>query len=200
MNHNTIPAARQLILASTSPYRAELLGRLGLAFDQVAPDCDETPLPGETPAELVARLAIAKAASVASQYPQAIIIGSDQVADLNGTILGKPHTPDKALQQLQQMSARTVVFRTGYSVLDATSNQQFSGTALTEVDFRELGKEEIERYIKADQPLDCAGAFRSEALGISLLQNMQADDPTSLIGLPLIRVAKALREFGLTVP
>lgn len=200
MNNNTITAARQLILASTSPYRAELLGRLGLTFEQVAPDCDETPLPDETPADLVARLAIAKATSVARQYPGAVIIGSDQVADLNGSILGKPHTPDKALAQLQRMSGKTVIFRTGYSVMDASGDQQFNGTALTEVCFRELNTAEIERYIAVDEPLDCAGAFRSEALGISLLQSMQADDPTSLIGLPLIRIAEALREFGMTVP
>ncbi len=200
MNDNTLAANRQLILASTSPYRAELLGRLGLPFKQVAPDCDETPRPGETPAQLVERLAVAKAGSVAQQFPDAVIIGSDQVADLDGAILGKPHTVDKALQQLQQMGGKTVVFRTGYSLIDARSDRQFNGTAITEVCFRVLERAEIERYISADKPLDCAGAFRSESLGISLLQSMQADDPTSLIGLPLIRVAQALREFGLTVP
>ena len=191
---------KTVILASTSRYRAALLRQLHVPFEQAAPDCDESPLPHETPAALVTRLSLAKAQSLAAAHAGSLIIGSDQVADLNGAILGKPHTADKALKQLQQMSAKTVVFRTGYSIIDASSDRRFNGTALTEVCFRELDTAEIERYVSADKPLDCAGAFRSESLGISLLQSMQADEPTSLIGLPLIRVAQALREFGLSVP
>lgn len=200
MSNNDIVSAGPLILASTSRYRAELLARLGVTFEQVAPDCDETPLPDESPAELVARLSVAKAASVAAHYPDAVIIGSDQVADLNGSVLGKPHTANKAQQQLVRMSDQTVVFRTGYCVMSTAANKQLSGISNTEAHFRSLTVDEIQRYIEHDNPLDCAGAFRSEALGISLLQSMQSDDPVSIIGLPLIRVADALRQFGLSVP
>lgn len=204
MNKTDIGSARPLILASTSRYRGELLTRLGVRFEQVAPDCDETPLADETPEALVARLSIDKAASVASQYPDAVIIGSDQVADLNGTILGKPHSAENALRQLQRMSGQTVVFRTGYCVMSTTSTQsttdQLSGLSNTEASFRSLTIDEIQRYIEHDQPLDCAGAFRSEALGTSLLDSMQSDDPSSIVGLPLIRIASALRSFGIHVP
>ena len=199
MSSDTI-SGRQLILASTSAYRAELLARLQLPFDQVAPDCDETPLANETPSALVERLSVAKAASVAARHPEAVIIGSDQVADSNGTILGKPHTPERAKQQLRQMSGQMVVFRTGYSIQDGATGAQHNGISVTAVNFRPLTDDEIERYIEADKPLDCAGSFRSEALGISLLASMQNDDPSSIIGLPLIRVAEALRRCGITAP
>lgn len=200
MSNNDIVSTRPLILASTSRYRAELLARLGVKFEQVAPDCDETPLPDETPADLVTRLSVDKAASVAARYPDAVIIGSDQVADLNGSILGKPQSADKAEQQLLRMSGHTVFFRTGYCVLSTAANERLSGISTTEAHFRSLTVDEIQRYIQRDKPLDCAGAFRSEALGISLLQSMQSDDPASIVGLPLIRIAEALRQFGLCVP
>ncbi len=200
MTNNDISLQRPLVLASTSPYRAELLGRLGVSFEQVAPECDETPLPEESPSDLVSRLSLDKAASLAARYPDAVIIGSDQVADLNGDILGKPHTAENAVNQLQKMSDRTVVFRTGYCVMCPSSGQQFSGISDTKASFRPLTLDEVQRYVERDKPLDCAGAFRSEALGIGLLQSMQSDDPASIVGLPLIRIAEALRQFGISVP
>ncbi|MBX2825160.1 MAG: Maf family nucleotide pyrophosphatase [Gammaproteobacteria bacterium] len=195
----------RLILASTSPYRAELLQRLQISFETVAPHTDETPLPSESPANLVTRLAELKARSVLdsgnSAHPgAALVIGSDQVADLNGDILGKPHTAEIACQQLAQVSGRTVQFRTGLCLLDLASGQSQLDRIDTEVRFRTLTEAEILRYVELDQPLDCAGSFRSEGLGISLLEGMSTSDPTALIGLPLVRLGQMLREAGVWVP
>lgn len=193
-------APEPVILASTSRYRAELLSRLGVQFEQVAPDCDETPKPGESPSQLVERLAADKAASIASNRSSGLIIGSDQVADHNGTILGKPGTPENATRQLSDMSGDLVVFRTGYCVIQASTGQKISGRSDVEAKFRILSSEEVARYLQQDKPFDCAGSFRSESLGISLLESMLSDDPSTIIGLPLIKIAQALRDFGTELP
>lgn len=188
-----------LILASTSIYRRELLGRLGLAFDTARPHTDETPRPGETPAALAARLATAKAGAVAAQQPQAWVIGSDQVAEFDGRPIGKPGGRDGALAQLQAMSGREVRFLTGLCVL---RHGQAPLTALdvTTVRFRELSAAEIARYVDAEQPYDCAGSFKSEGLGIALFEAIESSDPTALIGLPLIATARLLRQAGYALP
>ncbi|MFT4191379.1 MAG: Maf family nucleotide pyrophosphatase [Comamonas sp.] len=188
---------RPLILGSTSPYRRELLGRLRLAFDAIAPNVDETPRPGERPADLAARLAQAKALDVARRHPEAIVIGSDQVADLDGTPLGKPGSHDRAVAQLTRMSGRTVVFQTAVCVACLATGFQQTELAAVEVRFRPLSREEIEAYLQAEQPYDCAGSAKSEGLGISLLERIGNDDPTALIGLPLIRTCGLLRAAGL---
>lgn len=188
-----------LILASTSIYRRELLGRLGLAFDTARPQTDETALPGEAPAALAARLAVAKAAAVAAQQPQAWVIGSDQVAEFDGRPIGKPGGRDGALAQLQAMSGREVRFLTGLCV---QRHGQAPLTALdtTTVRFRELNSAEIARYVDAEQPYDCAGSFKSEGLGIALFEAIESSDPTALIGLPLIATARLLRQAGYALP
>ncbi|WP_363796506.1 Maf family nucleotide pyrophosphatase [Lysobacter firmicutimachus] len=188
-----------LILASTSIYRRELLGRLGLAFDTARPHTDETPRPGETPAALAARLATAKAGAVAAQQPQAWVIGSDQVAEFDGRPIGKPGGRDGALAQLQAMSGREVRFLTGLCVL---RHGQAPLTALdvTTVRFRDLSAAEIARYVDAEQPYDCAGSFKSEGLGIALFEAIESSDPTALIGLPLIATARLLRQAGYALP
>lgn len=188
-----------LLLASTSVYRRELLTRLGLPFDVARPDTDETPQPGEAPAALAQRLAVAKAAAVASQHPQAWVIGSDQVAEFDGRPIGKPGGRDGALAQLAAMSGREVRFMTGLCV---TRHAQTPLTALdiTVVRFRRLSGAEIERYVDAEQPYDCAGSFKSEGLGIALFDAIESSDPTALIGLPLIATARLLREAGYSLP
>lgn len=188
-----------LLLASTSIYRRELLARLGLPFDTARPETDETPHPGEAPAALAARLAVAKAAAVAALHPQAWVIGSDQVAEFDGRPIGKPGDRAGALAQLTAMSGREVSFLTGLCVL---RHGQAPLTALdtTVVRFRELGAEEIARYVDAEQPYDCAGSFKSEGLGISLFEAIESRDPTALIGLPLIATARLLREAGYRLP
>jgi septum formation protein len=191
---------RPLILGSTSPYRHALLLRLGLPFQTVSPEVDETPLPGEAPVELALRLAREKAASVARRHPQAIVIGSDQVADLHGEPLGKPGNHERALAQLTRMSGQTVVFQTALSVQCLASGFEQSAVAAVRVVFRHLGADEIERYLRAEQPYDCAGSAKSEGLGIALLAQIDNDDPTALIGLPLIRTCQMLRAAGLAVP
>ena len=193
-------AARRLILGSTSRYRRELLGRLGLPFEVVAPEVDESPHPGELPAALARRLAWAKAMAVARKHPDAVVIGSDQVADLEGVPLGKPGNHAGAVGQLRRMRGRTVVFQTALAVvcLDAGFNAQ--DLAPVRVRFRDLGDEEIERYLRLEQPYDCAGSARSEGLGIALLEAIDSDDPTALVGLPLIRTCRMLRAAGLQVP
>lgn len=190
-------SARKLILASTSRYRSELLERLRIPFQAVAPGVDETPLPGEAPAALARRLALAKAQAVAQLYPQAVVIGSDQVADLNGHSLGKPGSHDKAVAQLRRMRGHCVVFQTAVAVV--CQAQGFVGERLAEVraSFRDLSDTEIENYLRAEQPYDCAGSAKSEGLGISLLQAIDSDDPTALIGLPLIRTCELLRAAGI---
>lgn len=196
----TPDTARPLVLGSTSRYRRELLSRLRLAFDVAAPDVDETPQPGEAPRALALRLALAKAQTVARQHPEAVVIGSDQVADLAGEPLGKPGQHERAVQQLRQMRGQTVVFQTALAVVCAATGFEQVDLAPVEVKFRDLSDEEIERYLRAEQPYDCAGSAKSEGLGIALLDAIHSDDPTALIGLPLIRTCRMLRAAGLVLP
>ncbi len=189
-----------LILGSTSRYRRELLARLGLPFDVTAPAVDETPLPNETPRALALRLALAKARAVAVLHPDAIVIGSDQVADLGGQPLGKPGNHERATAQLRRMSGQTVVFQTAVAVVCQAAGFEQVDLAPVRVRFRSLNDAEIERYLRAEQPYDCAGSAKSEGLGIALLDAIDSDDPTALIGLPLIRTCRMLRAAGLVLP
>lgn len=192
-------ASRALILGSTSRYRHELLSRLRLPFDAVAPRVDETPLPGEQPAELARRLALEKARDVAQRHPQAVVIGSDQVADLNGQPLGKPGTHERAVEQLRRMRGQTVVFQTALAVVcEATGFEQCDMAAVSVV-FRDLSDREIEHYLRTEQPYDCAGSAKSEGLGIALLERIDNDDPTALVGLPLIRTCRLIRAAGVEI-
>lgn len=186
-----------LILASTSSYRRELLHRLQLPFTVVAPGVDETPLPGELPAELARRLALAKAQVVANLHPKACVIGSDQVCDLHGEPLGKPGTLDKAQAQLRRLSGQAVVFRTAVAVVREDVGYQGSTLVNIEVRFRELTDKDITHYLAREPALDCAGSAKSEGLGIALLASVNSDDPTALVGLPLIQTCRLLREAGL---
>jgi MAF protein len=189
-----------LILASSSPYRRQLLARLGLKFDCQSPNIDETPLPGEKPQQLVKRLAEQKAAAVATDHPEALIIASDQVAALDGNILSKPGTDENALKQLSACRGRSVTFYTSLCLLNSqTGHQQLIVEPFT-VHFRQLDEEQLKRYIAAEQPLDCAGSFKMEGLGISLFERLEGDDPNSLIGLPLIRLVSILQREQLEIP
>ncbi|MET0518798.1 MAG: Maf family nucleotide pyrophosphatase [Burkholderiaceae bacterium] len=188
---------RTLILGSTSRYRRELLERLRMPFQVQAPDVDETPRPGEAPAALAARLALAKAQAVARQFPAALVIGSDQVADLDGKPLGKPGNHERAREQLRAMSGRTVVFHTAVALACTESGFAAQDLAAVRVRFHPLSETQIEHYLQAEQPYDCAGSAKAEGLGISLLAAIESDDPTALIGLPLIRTCKLLRQAGL---
>ena len=192
-------AARPLVLGSTSAYRRELLSRLRLPFTVEPPEVDEPPLPGEAPAELARRLAAAKAQAVAGKHPLAVVIGSDQVADLDGEPLGKPGNHANAVAQLRKMSGRTVVFQTALTVMCEETGFAQHDLAPVRVRFRTLGSDEIEAYLQAEQPYDCAGSARSEGLGIALLDAIDSDDPTALVGLPLIRTCRMLRAAGLRV-
>ena len=194
------PPARPLILGSTSRYRRELLTRLGLPFDAVAPNVDETPLPGEAPRALAQRLALAKARDVAARHPGAVVIGSDQVADLHGEPLGKPGTHERAVAQLQRMRGQTVIFQTALAVVCQADGFEQADLAAVEVRFRDLSDAEIERYLRAEQPYDCAGSAKSEGLGIALLDAIDSDDPSALVGLPLIRTCRMLRAAGMVSP
>jgi len=194
MNHAN---PRPLILASTSAYRRELLQRLRLPFTVQAPNVDETPRPGELPAQIAVRLALAKAQAVAALNPQALVIGSDQVADLNGQALGKPGTHARAVAQLQSMRAQSVVFQTAVAVVCQASGFAQTGLAQVKVTFRDLSDAQIEAYLQAEQPYDCAGSAKSEGLGIALLARIDNDDPTALVGLPLIRTCQLLTAAGL---
>lgn len=189
-----------LILGSTSRYRRELLERLRVPFTTAAPDVDETPQPGEAPGALAARLARAKAHAVAAQYPHAVVIGSDQVSDLHGTPMGKPLVHERAVAQLQSMRGQKVLFHTAVCVVCLATGFEQSEMAVIEVQFRDLSDAEIERYLRAEQPYDCAGSAKSEGLGISLLDAIHSDDPTALIGLPLIRTCRLLRAAGVQLP
>ncbi|ART54488.1 septum formation inhibitor Maf [Acidovorax carolinensis] len=191
---------RPLVLGSTSRYRHDLLSRLNLPFAVAASEVDETPLAGETPRALALRLALAKAHAVARQHPEAVVIGSDQVADLGGQPLGKPGTHERAVAQLRQMRGETVIFQTAVAVVCAATGFEQVDLAPVEVHFRSLSDEEIERYLRAEQPYDCAGSAKSEGLGIALLDAIHSDDPTALIGLPLIRTCRMLRAAGLFLP
>ncbi|MBF5003245.1 Maf family nucleotide pyrophosphatase [Diaphorobacter caeni] len=199
MQQSTFPS-RPLILGSTSRYRRELLERLRIPFETAAPHVDETPQPGETPRDLALRLAAAKAQAVAQQFPGAVVIGSDQVADLNGKPLGKPEIHERAVAQLKEMRGHAIVFHTAVSVVCLETGFSAIDVAPVHVRFRDLSDDEIERYLRAEQPYDCAGSAKSEGLGISLLDAIDSDDPTSLIGLPLIRTCRMLRAAGLVLP
>ncbi|KRH99783.1 Maf family nucleotide pyrophosphatase [Curvibacter sp. PAE-UM] len=193
------PAPRPLILGSTSAYRRELLQRLRLPFEVVSPEVDETPLPGENPRDLALRLALAKARAVATRQPSAVVIGSDQVADLGGEPLGKPGTHERAVAQLRRMRGRTVIFQTAVAVVCVETGFEQVELAPVRVRFRDLTDAEIENYLRAETPYDCAGSAKSEGLGIALLDTIESDDPTALVGLPLIRTARLLRAAGLSL-
>ena len=188
--------SRTVVLGSTSVYRRELLSRLRLPFEVAAPGVDETPLTGEQPQALALRLARAKAQSVAARHPEAVVIGSDQVADLAGLALGKPGTHDRAVEQLRRMSGHTVIFQTALAVVCQASGFEQVDLAAVRVRFRTLHEQDIENYLQAEQPYDCAGSAKSEGLGIALLESIESDDPTALVGLPLIRTARMLRAAG----
>ncbi|WP_370679640.1 Maf family nucleotide pyrophosphatase [Comamonas sp. GB3 AK4-5] len=198
--HFSAPAARPLILGSTSRYRRELLERLRHPFTTASPEVDETPRPGETPHDLALRLALAKAQAVAALHPEAIVIGSDQVADLHGEPLGKPGTHERAVAQLQRMRGQTMRFHTAVAVVCQATGFAQCEMAEVGVRFRALTDAEIERYLRAEQPYDCAGSAKSEGLGIALLDAIDSDDPTALIGLPLIRTCRMVRAAGLVLP
>ena len=188
-----------VVLASTSLYRKELLQRTGIDFKTIAPDVDESCLPGETPENLVKRLAEAKA-RVIGKTCQALIIGSDQVAVSGDEILGKPGTHENAVAQLRKLSGKLVTFQTGLCLLNSTSNEMQVDNIPFRVQFRKLDEQQIERYLRADQPYNCAGSFKSEGLGITLFERMDGDDPTALIGLPLIRLTSMLMQAGVVLP
>ena len=190
----------KLVLASTSAYRRELLQRFGLPFEVARPDIDESPLPGETPQATAERLAVEKARAVAGQFDDALIIGSDQVAHMGDTRFGKPGTVERAVAQLQSMSGRTVVFHTALAVLNTRSGRVQLDAVPTEVRFRSLSSDEIVRYVNKELPLDCAGSAKSEGLGITLLDALAGDDPNALVGLPLIALARMLRNEGIALP
>lgn len=189
-----------LVLASTSPYRAELLGRLRLSFETAAPDVDESPLPEETPRALVLRLAEAKARAVAGSRPGAVVLGSDQCLDLDGSILGKPGSFEAGLRQLQRLSGRTGVFRTGLCVLGSDGGLVGREEVTFTVVFRELDDDRFRRYLESEAPYDCAGSFRSEGSAPVLMERTEGSDPTALMGLPLIRTARLLEAAGLEPP
>lgn len=196
MRSNPPQMSRTVVLGSTSVYRRELLSRLRLPFEVAAPGVDETPLTGEQPQALALRLARAKAQAVAARHPEAVVIGSDQVADLAGLALGKPGTHDRAVEQLRRMSGHTVIFQTALAVVCQASGFEQVDLAAVRVRFRTLHEQDIENYLQAEQPYDCAGSAKSEGLGIALLESIESDDPTALVGLPLIRTARMLRAAG----
>ncbi|WP_371816900.1 Maf family nucleotide pyrophosphatase [Polynucleobacter sp. MG-Unter2-18] len=191
-------SAKKLILASTSVYRLELLERLRIPFDVISPKVDETPLPGENTLALALRLAKAKAAAVAKDHPAAWVIGSDQVADLCGAAIGKPGNFERAMAQLQLMRGATVTFQTALCLMHGSEETTIN--VPTEVTFRKLADDVLEAYLHAEEPYDCAGSAKSEGLGISLLESIKSDDPTALIGLPLIALSGLLREAGFLIP
>lgn len=190
---------QNLILASTSPFRRELLGRLGLPFDVADPQTDESPRPGEPPEEIALRLSEAKAKAVATAYPDALIIGSDQVATVDGKIYGKPGTHERAVEQLRVLSGKTVNFFTGLCLLNARTGEVQVRGVPTLVTFRQLNDREIENYLRREPAYNCAGSAKSEGLGIALLSSMRGDDPHALVGLPLIALCDMLRNQGVAV-
>lgn len=189
--------SKSLILASSSPYRRELLARLGMPFSVISPDVDETAKKAEDAATLSERLALAKARAVAADHPEAAVIGSDQVAECGGRLLGKPGTVERALEQLAFVSGREVVFHTAVAVIAEEFEE--SRVVDTRVAMQRLSRERIQAYVDADRPLDCAGALKSESLGIALTRSIASDDPTALIGLPLITTASLLEQAGLAI-
>ena len=188
---------RQLVLASTSPYRRDLLQRLGLPFEVASPKCDETPLADETPQDTASRLAVLKARSLA--YPDALVIGSDQVASCGGQRFDKPGNHANATRQLRMLSGRTAEFHTAVALLDTRSGQVQQRVVPCRVTFRKLDDRTIEEYLRREQPYDCAGSAKAEGLGIALIARMETEDPTSLIGLPLIALTEMLGHAGLAV-
>ena len=192
--------APKIVLASTSVYRKQLLERFGLAFKVARPDLDETPLPDETPVATAERLAEEKARAVAAQFPNALIIGSDQVAHRGDLRFDKPGTIARAIAQLGEMSGKSITFHTAVCLYNSQTGQSQLEGVPVEARFRELSEDEIKRYVERERPLDCAGSAKSEGLGISLLEYMRGDDPTALIGLPLIALARMLRAEGVQVP
>jgi septum formation protein len=190
----------RLVLASTSSYRKSLLQRLGLAFDAAAPGVDETPLPGEDARQTSERLSVAKAWAVAADHPDALIIGSDQVALLNGEQLGKPLAHDRAVRQLRAMRGRCVVFYTALTLLNARTGRTQTKVAENQVCFRDYTDEEIESYLRREQPYDCAGSAKSEGMGIVLISRIGGDDPNALVGLPLIELVTMLKNEGVQLP
>jgi len=190
---------RALVLGSTSPYRRELLTRLRIPFTVTSPEVDETPQAGESPRNLALRLALAKAQAVAVLHPEAVVIGSDQVADLDGRPLGKPGEHAKAVAQLQRMRGQVVIFQTAVSVVCLANGFEDTQLAAVKVKFRELSDAEIEAYLRAEEPYDCAGSAKSEGLGIALLESIDNDDPTALVGLPLIRTCQMIRAAGVRI-
>jgi septum formation protein len=194
------PDLPPLVLGSSSRYRQELLSRLRIPFTTASPDIDESMLGSETPREQAIRLARSKAEAIAARFPGACVIGSDQVASSGGRRYGKPGSRDAAIAQLAELSGRTVVFDTALCVIDARNGTRHEALVPTEVVFRTLSRPEIERYIDLDDPLDCAGAAKSESLGIALLERLSGDDPTALVGLPLIRLSALLRDIGYPLP
>lgn len=195
----TDTAQRPLILGSTSAYRRELLERLRIPFTVESPHVDETPLTGETPLALAQRLALAKAHAVAQRFPTSVVIGSDQVADLDGEPLGKPGNYARAVLQLQQMRGKTVIFQTAIAVVCVESGFVQQALAPVRVKFRDLSDAEIDAYLRAEEPYDCAGSAKSEGMGIALLESIDNDDPTALVGLPLIRTCAMLRAAGISL-
>ena len=189
-----------LVLASTSAFRRELLARLRLPFLTDAPDLDERALPDEDPTSLVQRLAEAKARAVAARHPSALVIGADQVACLRGQILGKPGTRENAFRQLREAAGRLVTFYTGLCLLNTSTGRAQLACEPFSVHFRSLDDAQIARYLEMEQAYDCAGSFKSEGLGISLVERMEGDDPNALIGLPLIRLVSMLTAEGVAVP
>jgi septum formation protein len=188
---------RRLVLASTSRYRRELLARLGLPFEVAAPQADESPLPGESPADLALRLAVLKARSVRAE--NAVVIGSDQAAALEGRLIGKPGGHEAAVRQLRELSGKAADFQTAVAVLDSASHSVESRVVACRVTFRTLDDERIERYLRREQPYDCAGSAKAEGLGIALIARIDTEDPTSLIGLPLIALTELLERAGMPV-
>lgn len=189
-----------IVLASSSPYRKELLERLNIPFACKSPNIDESRLNQEAPETYVERLAIAKATALAEEYPEHLIIGSDQCSVVDGDIVGKPGRREAAIAQLQASSGKTLTFLTGLAVINPLSGWQRTAISRFQVEFRDLSQAEIERYIDAEQPLDCAGSFKSERLGVSLTRAMRGDDPSALVGLPLIQLSAFLREYGINCP
>jgi septum formation protein len=194
-----MPEPRQLLLASTSRYRKELLERLGLAFESADPCVDEQALAAETPAATASRLAALKARAVAARHPGAIVIGADQVASCDGFVLDKPGTHAVAVRQLSMLSGKTARFDTAVAVLDARTGETRSRLVPCTVRFRRLGAEQIEAYLRREQPYDCAGSAKSEGLGIALIAGIETEDPTALIGLPLIALTELLGQAGVPV-
>lgn len=189
----------KLILASTSPFRKAILDKLGIEFDTASPETDETALVNETPRQLVERLSIAKAKAVADKVESALVIGSDQVSVIDGEIIGKPHTHENAVKQLQNASGKTVTFYTGLCLYNSSTHKYQSEVVPFNVVFRKLSESQIENYLKKETPYNCAGSFKSEALGIVLFEKLEGDDPNTLMGLPLIRLVKMLENESFSI-